>query len=157
MCEEASAFSSQMAATHLFGMKYVEVISKNKLSSKEIVLEAGLKESISVEVVKGCKLSELIRAKKFGLSFAGAEPIESPNLFSNIELNTIYSPYRNYITAIKSKPFLLLAGISGTGKSRIVRELARACWSVGTDEYKAHKPKNFEMVQVKPNWQTPAN
>lgn len=60
--------------------------------------------------------------------------------------------YRPYITAIKSKPFLLLAGISGTGKSRIVRELARACWEEGTDEYKAQKPKNFQMVQVKPNW-----
>ena len=60
--------------------------------------------------------------------------------------------YRPYITAIKSKPFLLLAGISGTGKSRIVRELARACWDVNSDEFKAHKPKNFEMVQVKPNW-----
>lgn len=63
-----------------------------------------------------------------------------------------YSTYRPYITAIKSKPFLLLAGISGTGKSRIVRELARACWEEGTDEYKAQKPKNFQMVQVKPNW-----
>ena len=62
------------------------------------------------------------------------------------------SIYRPYITAIKSKPFLLLAGISGTGKSRIVRELARACWDEGTEEYKAQKPKNFEMVQVKPNW-----
>lgn len=63
-----------------------------------------------------------------------------------------YSTYRPYITAIKSKPFLLLAGISGTGKSRIVRELARACWEEGTEEYKAQKPKNFQMVQVKPNW-----
>ena len=62
------------------------------------------------------------------------------------------SSYRPYITAIKSKPFLLLAGISGTGKSRIVRELARACWDVDSEEYKAQKPKNFEMVQVKPNW-----
>ena len=60
--------------------------------------------------------------------------------------------YRPYITAIKSKPYLLLAGISGTGKSRIVRELARACWEEGTDDYKAQKPKNFQMVQVKPNW-----
>lgn len=60
--------------------------------------------------------------------------------------------YRPYITAIKSKPFLLLAGISGTGKSRIVRELARACWEVGSDEFNAQKPRNFEMVQVKPNW-----
>lgn len=60
--------------------------------------------------------------------------------------------YRPYITAIKSKPFLLLAGISGTGKSRIVRELARACWDENSEEYKAQKPKNFQMVQVKPNW-----
>ena len=69
-------------------------------------------------------------------------------------LTSLYasSPYRPYITAIKSKPFLLLAGISGTGKSRIVRELARACWDEGTEEYNAQKPKNFHMVQVKPNW-----
>lgn len=60
--------------------------------------------------------------------------------------------YRPYITAIKSKPFLLLAGISGTGKSRIVRELARACWEEGSEEYMAQKPKNFQKVQVKPNW-----
>lgn len=64
----------------------------------------------------------------------------------------VASKYRPYITAIKSKPFLLLAGISGTGKSRIVRELARACWDVDSTEYTAHKPKNYEMVQVKPNW-----
>ncbi len=60
--------------------------------------------------------------------------------------------YRPYITAIKTKPFLLLAGLSGTGKSRIVRELARACWDVDSDEYNSQKPRNFEMVQVKPNW-----
>ena len=71
---------------------------------------------------------------------------------SNSCQENITSSYRPYITAIKSKPFLLLAGISGTGKSRIVRELARACWDVDSEEYIAHKPKNFEMVQVKPNW-----
>lgn len=76
------------------------------------------------------------------------------NLFNGSKENPkdINLKYRPYITAIKSKPFLLLAGISGTGKSRIVRELARACWDVDTKEYKAQKPKNFEMVQVKPNW-----
>lgn len=65
---------------------------------------------------------------------------------------TINPKYRRFITTIKSKPFLLLAGMSGTGKSRIVRELARACWDVGSTDFKALKPKNFEMVQVKPNW-----
>ena len=69
-----------------------------------------------------------------------------------IDVSQISSLYRPYITAIKSKPFLLLAGISGTGKSRIVRELARACWEEGSEEYNSQKPRNFEMVQVKPNW-----
>lgn len=62
------------------------------------------------------------------------------------------SIYRPYITSAKSKPFLLLAGISGTGKSRIVRELAKACWDVTDEEYTSQRPRNFEMVQVKPNW-----
>ncbi len=75
----------------------------------------------------------------------------SNNLQDKVTLSTS-SLYRPFITAIKSKPFLLLAGISGTGKSRIVRELARACWDEGSEEYKAQKPRNFEMVQVKPNW-----
>ena len=63
-----------------------------------------------------------------------------------------YYHYIDIIMAIKTKPFLLLASISGTGKSRIVRELARACWDEDSTEYKAQKPKNFEMIQVKPNW-----
>lgn len=74
------------------------------------------------------------------------------NLYSMVKVSLSMLPYRPYITAIKSKPFLLLAGISGTGKSRIVRELARACWDEGSEEYEAQKPRNFEMVQVKPNW-----
>lgn len=51
--------------------------------------------------------------------------------------------YIDIITAIKTKPFLLLAGISGTGKSRIVRELARAYWYENSAEYKAQKPKTL--------------
>ena len=75
------------------------------------------------------------------------------NLVYPLSINVnIDNAYRPYITAIKSKPFLLLAGISGTGKSRIVRELARACWEEGSKEYEEPKPKNFTMIQVKPNW-----
>lgn len=81
------------------------------------------------------------------------------NLFEeSLTKSTFVSPilplikYRPYLTALRTKPFLLLASISGTGKSRIVRELARACWDEGSEEYKAQKPENFEMIQVKPNW-----
>ena len=57
-----------------------------------------------------------------------------------------------FITAIKSKPFLLLAGISGTGKSRIVRELAfMTCLEELQDE-DGTTPGNYCMIEVKPNW-----
>lgn len=102
-----------------------------------------------------------VSGKKFSIEELGLFDNEDPNenliQFYKLFVKMLTShkatlEYRPYITAIKSKPFLLLAGISGTGKSRIVRELARACWYEHTEEYNAHKPKNFEMVQVKPNW-----
>ena len=65
---------------------------------------------------------------------------------------SIEPKYIPYSTALRTKPFMLLAGISGTGKSRIVRELAKACWKEGDEEYGKNHPKNFCMVQVKPNW-----
>lgn len=71
---------------------------------------------------------------------------------NELKTSSEYIKYRNIVTAAKTKPFLLLAGISGTGKSRIVRELARACWDEDSFEYKVQKPKNLEMIQVKPNW-----
>ncbi len=57
-----------------------------------------------------------------------------------------------FLTALRTKPFMLLAGISGTGKSRIVREMAKACWKEGDEEFGKNHPRNFCMVQVKPNW-----
>ena len=56
------------------------------------------------------------------------------------------------LTAIKTKPFILLAGISGTGKSRLVRTLAyKTC---AKDELRTNpkKPGNFELIPVRPNW-----
>lgn len=62
-----------------------------------------------------------------------------------------------YLTAIRTKPFILLAGISGTGKSRIVRKLAQATDDIDkfandADRWKCPRPANFELIQVKPNW-----
>lgn len=93
-----------------------------------------------------------IRARSYFMHQKTEELSESSDqkIINKVSSGVQHSTYRPYITAIKSKPFLLLAGISGTGKSRIVRELARACWEEGTDEYKAKK--NFQMIQVKPNW-----
>lgn len=69
------------------------------------------------------------------------------------ELNE-YKPcsFRPYINAIRTKPFLLLAGISGTGKSRIVREFAfKSCPKYLQDKDET-TPGNYCMIEVKPNW-----
>ena len=67
--------------------------------------------------------------------------------------NTSYLPY---LTALRTKPFMLLAGISGTGKSRIVRKLAQATntkeYANEEDRWKDNRPDNFQLIQVKPNW-----
>lgn len=47
-----------------------------------------------------------------------------------------------------NKPFLLLAGISGTGKSRFVRKQAEAAGDGKT---------NFKLVCVRPDWHEPAD
>ena len=59
--------------------------------------------------------------------------------------------------ALRTKPFAILAGHSGTGKSRMVRKLAyMTCndQALREDENSeiAKDPGNFCMVQVKPNW-----
>lgn len=73
----------------------------------------------------------------------------------------------SYLSALRTKPFMLLAGISGTGKSRIVRKLAQATVSkeiqqkynekftsenFDKEKWELHRPENFELIQVKPNW-----
>lgn len=64
--------------------------------------------------------------------------------------------YKCYLSAVRTKPFILLAGISGTGKSQIVRKLAQASVTLSETEegtrWKSQRPKNFELIQVKPNW-----
>ena len=58
----------------------------------------------------------------------------------------------NIIRAIKTKPFILLAGISGTGKSRLVRTLAYKTCDKEQLRKDLKKPGNFELIPVRPNW-----
>lgn len=70
----------------------------------------------------------------------------------NLLNNNILLEKGIFINSIKTKPFLLLAGISGTGKSRIVRELAfKSCPPYLRDKV-GTTPGNYCMIEVKPNW-----
>ena len=153
MAETGSKENSQVGYIYLFGFKYGNIITSYKFSIKSIVEKANLSEGYTTEIIKAVKLSTLVDKGACGTSFWNPQmKVLQNNSNKVINEKSRFSSYRPYITAIKSKPFLLLAGISGTGKSRIVRELARACWEEGSEEYTAQKPSNFEMIQVKPNW-----
>ena len=59
----------------------------------------------------------------------------------------------SYISAIKTKPFIILGGFSGTGKSQKVKELAFAtCPNDGLLNINETSPGNYLLVSVKPNW-----
>lgn len=58
----------------------------------------------------------------------------------------------SYLTALRTKPFMLLAGISGTGKSRIVRKLAFKACPKELQDKDGTEPGNYCMIEVKPNW-----
>ena len=75
----------------------------------------------------------------------------------HVKVDEISESQQSYLTAIRTKPFLLLAGISGTGKSRIVRKLAQATDDIDvfandSERFSCHSPANFCLIQVKPNW-----
>lgn len=149
---------------YVFGMQYAEQIISHHFSCDALVKLSEINnEQVAIELKKAVNLYKYLKENKISinpiddklnilgayLQNASTSDNEQYQSNPNIDINSVYRPF---ITAIKSKPFLLLAGISGTGKSRIVRELARSCWPADSAEYKAQKPSNFEMVQVKPNW-----
>ena len=99
--------------------------------------------------------SLFIHARDYFLNIANMN--KSKNMFSFFFDEQVAIDYRRYVNAFMTKPFVLLAGISGTGKSQIVRKFAQATddidkFSNDEDRWNLHKPENFELIQVKPNW-----
>lgn len=56
----------------------------------------------------------------------------------------------NVYLALKTKPFVILAGISGTGKTKLVKLLAEAC---GATE----KNGQYTLIPVRPDWTDPTD
>lgn len=72
---------------------------------------------------------------------------------NNFERNSIGSSTTLYLSALHTKPFLLLAGISGTGKSQKVQELAfMTCPEGELRNEGGTTPGNYCLIEVKPNW-----
>ena len=124
----------------------------------EVYPSAEIRKAAFLEAIKTTYEKNPDFAKKFALD------AQNYAKGGKIELQSL-SPYLSYLTALRTKPFMLLAGISGTGKSRIVRKLAQATvteelqraegyigMDFANDRWTLHAPANFELIQVKPNW-----
>ena len=116
---------------------------------------------------KGIKKKYILKYSEVlsSLSIISDEAIATVSSFTNHNVSETTTTYMIFLTALRTKPFMLLAGISGTGKSRIVRKLAQASVTEdlqkmyapksvekGFNRWELHRPANFEIVQVKPNW-----
>ena len=56
------------------------------------------------------------------------------------------------LSALRAKPFVILAGHSGTGKSRYVKKLAYMTCNAEELRVEGQLPGNYLLLQVKPNW-----
>lgn len=132
---------------HLFGLKYGQFLIQYKIP--EIVRLSGLQDSYSAEVNKTKNLYKLIKENKYGICFyEDAKFISLADVEKNKQISSL-----DLYSAMRTKPFLLLAGISGTGKSRIVKQMAfESCPSIDALRKDPTSPGNYQLVEVKPNW-----
>lgn len=76
-------------------------------------------------------------------------PISLAEVFEKIKKSGyVFSPeiITNFYLSLKTKPFVILAGISGTGKSLLPREFGKSIY--GETDYQDY----FTMIPVRPNW-----
>lgn len=125
--------------TYLNGPRIGLDSSENRLKNISQLLQLSQDDTIA-QILENCKLN-----------FNGSttkptpiKPIQKPKENNQDDMNIL--------TAIKTKPFILLAGISGTGKSRLVRTLAYKTCSKEELKKDPKKPGNFELIPVRPNW-----
>lgn len=135
---------------HLFGLKFGKFLTKD-INLKELCQLADISDNYNVELNKMRNVFKNISDHEFGVCFYDDVKFELPKAVSKSD-NNIKAQF-NYLRAMRTKPFLLLAGISGTGKSRIVKQMAfDSCPDNAVLRKDPTSPGNYCLVEVKPNW-----
>lgn len=106
-------------------------------------------EEITKEHILNYGRSDIVFTKKDDMHYHLNFSIGKDNAEKGIAPSELVS----YLRAMRTKPFLLLAGISGTGKSRIVKQMAfDSCPDNSELRKDSTSPGNYCLVEVKPNW-----
>lgn len=136
------------AGVHLFALKYGDEI--HKFNNASLISEANIPDTYKTELSKMLKVFKLIKSNTFNICFF--EDASILDLTKSIgDLSHLADT--SLLTAMRTKPFLLLAGISGTGKSRIVKQMAfESCPNIPVLRCDKTAPGNYELIEVKPNW-----
>lgn len=141
----------------IFAMKYGKEISEDKtIRAGKIIEESGLGDSLTVELRRGVHLYEDLVSGDYGLTFmdiiSAVNSAEVPT-HPDYPKAEITKSIDDYLKAIKAKPFLILGGFSGTGKSQSVKELAYlTCQDINGLQKDKLMPGNYCLISVKPNW-----
>lgn len=126
-----SAGENQKVVTiHVFGIKFAKTIIKNAYKVSEIIEKAGLNSSYGTELSKGIGIYKYIIENFNKIEDSSVDDLEKLirvssckkfflNNFLNDKLHT------RYIHSLLSKPFVILSGNSGTGKTRIASRFAK--------------------------------
>lgn len=126
----------QVVSIHMFAVKYGKVIAEKDYKPAEIIKYSGLNESYSSEVTKGINIYKYLKSNPSFLSQLdisdSTEAIENVAFIINKASPFLLSQFNKddnsfstrYILSLLAKPFVILTGNSGTGKTRIAMQFA---------------------------------
>jgi MoxR-like ATPase len=96
-------------------------------------------------------LTAIVREPSAGYTAADPQALTETRLLAALEEYALGQGFtfpayrlRSYYIALKTKPFVILSGVSGTGKTRLAELFAEALTG--------HAPGQFRLIPVRPDW-----
>ena len=138
--------------TFTYGEYAVDVFTPTELMEAAHAINPEVKTRYGAELNAAFAMYRYFKQNPAMFALA-KKSIAQINSATSLPTDNLTSPIISILAAIRAKPFILLAGMSGTGKTRIVRQLARGCCPTGSDLAKdPDHPGNYECIPVRPNW-----
>ena len=138
--------------TFTYGEYAVDVFTPTELMEAAHAINPEVKTRYGAELNAAFAMYRYFKQNPAMFALA-KKSIAQINSATSLPTDNLTSPIMSILAAIRAKPFILLAGMSGTGKTRIVRQLARGCCPKGSDLAKdPDYPGNYECIPVRPNW-----